>query len=78
MKVAVLGATGQLGHDVVDAYRAAGDEVAALRLNSKTEVLADLEAEGLVNRSSDRLALTRKGRAVLDSVVKLLADAKTV
>ncbi len=30
MKVAVLGATGQLGHDVVDAYRAGGCEVAAL------------------------------------------------
>lgn len=30
MKVAVIGATGQLGHDVVAAFRAGGDEVVAL------------------------------------------------
>ncbi len=56
----------------------AWDEVAALSLGADTPVVVDLAAEGLATLTSDRLSLTRKGRAVLDSVVGFLVDEKTV
>ena len=53
-------------------------EIAALGLKAESAVVGDLRAEGLVHLTPGRLALTRKGRALLDSVVAVLVDAETV
>ncbi|QUD86472.1 radical SAM family heme chaperone HemW [Phenylobacterium montanum] len=50
-------------------------EIAALGLDAETPAVRELAGEGLLAPASDRLALTRRGRAVLDSVVRLLVEA---
>ena len=60
MKIAVIGANGQLGSDVVDAFRASGDEVAALThldlelqdLNSVSGCLQRVAPEVIVNTAA--------------------------
>lgn len=53
----------------------AWDEIAALGLSPKTPGVADLAAQGLARPSPQRLALTRAGRQILDSVVSALIEA---
>ena len=50
----------------------AWDELAALSLDPAAAVIAHLAGEGLVEAGAGRLGATRKGRAVLDSLVSAL------
>lgn len=60
MKVVVLGGNGQLGHDVVDAFRAEGDQVTSLThenvevgsLDTLQQRLEDLRPEVVVNTAA--------------------------
>ena len=56
----------------------AWNEVSVLGLGQRSEAVTDLAAEGLANVTPGRLALTRQGRAILDSVVAVLVDAEKV
>jgi oxygen-independent coproporphyrinogen-3 oxidase len=47
-------------------------ELTALRLTPSAPVIADLEAEGLIAHNLERLTVTSRGRAVLDSLVAAL------
>jgi putative oxygen-independent coproporphyrinogen III oxidase len=51
-------------------------DLAALGLSPAAPVVQHLASEGLVAASDDRLAATRAGRAVLDSLVGVLADLR--
>jgi oxygen-independent coproporphyrinogen-3 oxidase len=51
------------------------DEVAVLGLEAASPVVAHLAAEGLITAGPTRLAATREGRAVLDSLVAALVNA---
>ena len=51
------------------------DDLAALGLAPTSPVIAHLAAQGLVEASARRLAATRQGRAVLDSLVSALVPA---
>ena len=53
----------------------AWDEISALGLSPTTPAVADLAAQGLARPSPQRLALTRAGRQVLDSVAAALVAA---
>ena len=53
----------------------AWSELSALGLEPRTPIVEDLAAQGLARISAERLALTRGGRAVLDSVVRALVEA---
>ena len=55
----------------------AWDELVALDLGRATPIVAHLAAEGLIEAGEDRLIATRKGRAVLDSLVSALIPGRS-
>ena len=50
------------------------DEIAVLGLSPARSIIHDLQAQGLATAGGERLAATRAGRALLDSVVKALVS----